>query len=192
MIDERGPQMVTQQISKDAHRLTAQQLDTCKRIFGEYQKQTNREPDAWRRLGQAFAEMGRAVYLPPEKLAQRALVPPTATRNMDDWHRTDRQPGLSSIYRIGAYFGVSEGDISDFIHQPLPVPRRGAAGPMCRLLVRLAGATLLGVGHGLHMVSHKTVEARLGPLALDALSLSVWYSGQPGVNLNVSPGKADN
>lgn len=162
--------------------LTTGQRAACKHVFKQYQTETDREPDAWRRLGQAFAEMGRAVYLPPEKLARRACVPLASTEHMEDWHRTDRQPGLSSIYRIGAYFGVSEGDVSDFIHEPVAVSRKGAAGRLMHLFARCAGVTLLAVGHRLHIVSAETVATRLGPLAMDTLSVYGWYSGSPGAH----------
>jgi hypothetical protein len=169
----------TMSTAHDTHKLTSTELCACQRIYREYQKDTGRGPDAWRRLGQAFAAMSEAVCLTPDNLAVGACVPLASVQGLEDWHREDREPRLSTIYAIGAYFGVTRDSISDFIAEPVPVPRRGLAGMAMRLLIRHAAVTLLGVGHRFRVVNAEMVAAKAAPLALDAMALYGLYSGVP-------------
>ena len=172
--------MVAEQNGMRIHRLTAEQQAPCRRIFDEYKIQTRREPDPWRRLGQAYAEMCRVLYLSPEKLARRACVPVAATENLEGWSHRDRFPTALSILTIGEYFGITKADIYDFIHEPVSVPRRGAAMPVVRLFFRCARVAALGLGHRAHIVRPEAVAERITPIAFDAMALSGWYSGQSG------------
>jgi hypothetical protein len=158
--------------------LTTQQQAACKGIFRQYQTETGREPDAWRRMGQAFAEMCKAVCVEPDTIARWGFLSPADTEDSRLWNDS-AVPSVRAVDTLAAYFGLTRLEIIDFEYEPVAVPRKGLAGIAMRLLMRFSFVTLLGIGHRLHVVRAETLQRRLFPLATDTLTLFGLYSGLP-------------